>query len=51
MHPEAKLRLGYALQACLSDELTRSALQRQLGIVQEAMRVALGDLVVLSTGI
>jgi len=56
MHPEATRRLGHALQAissiqrytanaplqdCLSDELTRSAVQRQLGIVQEAMRVAL----------
>jgi uncharacterized protein with HEPN domain len=56
MHPEASRRLGHALQAIdsiqrytanaplqegHSDELTRSAVQRQLGIVQEAMRVAL----------
>jgi hypothetical protein len=56
MHPEASRRLGHALQAIdsiqrytanaplqesLSDDLTRSAVQRQLGIVQEAMRVAL----------
>ncbi len=46
MHPEAKLRLGHALQDCLSDKLTRSTAQRQLGIAQEAMRVALADLVV-----
>ena len=46
MHPEATHRLGHALQACLSDELTRSAAQRQLSIVPEAMQVALGDLVV-----
>jgi uncharacterized protein with HEPN domain len=56
MHPEATRRLGHALQAIssiqrytsnaplqesLSDDLTRNAVQRQLGIVQEAMRVAL----------
>jgi len=56
MHPEATRRLGHALQAIgsiqrytanaplqksLSDDLTRSAVQRQLGIVQEALRVAL----------
>jgi hypothetical protein len=29
------------LQESLSDDLTRSAVQRQLGIVQEALRVAL----------
>jgi uncharacterized protein with HEPN domain len=55
MHPEATRR-PHALQAIaaierytadaplqesLSDDLTRSAVQRQLGIVQEAMRVAL----------
>ncbi len=56
MHPEATHRLGHALQAIssiqrytanaplqesLSDDLTRSAVERQLGIVQEALRVAL----------
>jgi uncharacterized protein with HEPN domain len=56
MHPEATRRLGHALQAVgsiqrytanaplqesLSDDLTRNAVQRQLGIVQEALRVAL----------
>lgn len=56
MHPEATRRLGHALQAIaaiqrytanapfqesLSDDLTRSAVQRQLGIVQEALRLAL----------
>jgi uncharacterized protein with HEPN domain len=56
MTPEATRRLGHALQAIssiqryianaplqesLSDDLTRSAVQRQLGIVQEALRVAL----------
>lgn len=56
MHPEATRRLGHALQAIrsiqrytanaplqasLSDDLTCSAVQRQLGIVQEALRVAL----------
>ena len=56
MPPEATRRLGHALQAVgsiqrytanaplqesLSDDLTRSAVQRQLGIVQEALRVAL----------
>lgn len=56
MHPEASRRVGHALQAIaaierytanaplqesLSDDLTRSAVQRQLGIVQEALRVAL----------
>jgi len=56
MPPEATRRLGHALQAIssiqrytanaplqesLSDDLTRSAVQRQLGIVQEALRVAL----------
>jgi uncharacterized protein with HEPN domain len=56
MHPEATRRLGQALQAIssiqrdtanaplqesLSDELTGSAVQCQLGIVQEALRVAL----------
>jgi uncharacterized protein with HEPN domain len=56
MHPEATRRLGHALQAIssiqrdtanaplqesLSDELTGSAVQCQLGIVQEALRVAL----------
>ena len=56
MHPEATRRLGHALQAIgsiqrytanaplqesLSDDLTRSAVERQLGIVQEALRVAL----------
>jgi len=56
MHPEATRRLDHALQAIssiqrhtanaplqesLSDDLTRSAVQRQLGIVQEALRVAL----------
>jgi hypothetical protein len=56
INPEATRRLGHALQAIssiqrytanapllesLSDDLTRSAVQRQLGIVQEALRVAL----------
>ena len=56
MPPEATRRLGHSLQAIssiqrytanaplqesLSDDLTRSAVQRQLGIVQEALRVAL----------
>jgi uncharacterized protein with HEPN domain len=56
MHPEASPRLGHALQAIssiqrytanaplqesLSDDLTRNAVERQLGIVQEALRVAL----------
>ena len=56
MHPEATRRLGHALQATssirrytanaplqesLSDDLTINAVQRQLGIVQEALRVAL----------
>ena len=56
MPPEATRRLGHALQAIgsiqrytanaplqesLSDDLTRSAVERQLGIVQEALRVAL----------
>jgi len=56
MTPEATRRIGHALQAIssiqrytsnaplhesLSDDLTRSAVQRQLGIVQEALRVAL----------
>lgn len=56
MHAEAQRRLGHALQAirsiqaytavaplpeCLADDLTRSAVLRQLGIVQEALRVAL----------
>ena len=56
MTPEATRRLGHALQAIssiqryianaplqesLSDDLTRSAVQRQLGIVQDALRVAL----------
>ena len=56
MHAEAQRRLGHALQAilsiqtytahaplpeCLADNLTRSAVLRQLGIVQEALRVAL----------
>ena len=56
MHPEATRRLGHALQAIgsiqrytanaplqesLSDDLTRSAVERQLGIVQEALMVAL----------
>jgi uncharacterized protein with HEPN domain len=56
MTPEAHRRLGHALQAirsiqtytadsplpeCLADDLTRSAVERQLGIVQEALRVAL----------
>ena len=56
MHPEASRRLGHALQAIdsiqrytanapllesLNDDLTRSAVQRQLGIVKEALRVAL----------
>ena len=56
MTPEATCRIGHALQAIssiqrytanaslqesLSDDLTRSAVQRQLGIVQEALRVAL----------
>ncbi len=56
MSPEAHRRLGHALQAirsiqtyttasslaeCLADDLTRSAVERQLGIVQEALRVAL----------
>jgi hypothetical protein len=53
---EATRRIGHALQAIssiqrytanaslqesLSDDLTRSAVERQLGIVQEALRVAL----------
>jgi Uncharacterized conserved protein len=53
---EAQRRRGHALQAirsiqsytanapleeCLSEDLIRSAVQRQLGIVQEALRVAL----------
>jgi uncharacterized protein with HEPN domain len=56
MPPEATRRLGHALQAIaaierytanaplqesLSDDLTRSAVERQLGIVQEALLVAL----------
>ena len=56
MHAEPQRRLGHALQAirsiqtytgrsplpeCLADDLTRSAVERQLGIVQEALRVAL----------
>jgi uncharacterized protein with HEPN domain len=56
MSPEAQRRLGHALRAirsiqtytadaplpeCLADDLTRSAVERQLGIVQEALRVAL----------
>ena len=56
MNPEDSRRLGHALQAItaierytakdclhnfLADDLTRSAVQRQLGIVQEALRVAL----------
>jgi uncharacterized protein with HEPN domain len=55
MNPEATRRLGHALQAIssiqrytanplqesLSHDLTRSAVERQLGIVQEALRVAL----------
>lgn len=56
MNAEAQRRLGHALQAirsiqtysadaplpeCLADDLTRSAVERQLGIVQEALRVAL----------
>ena len=56
MTPEATRRLGHALQAIaaierytanaplqesLSHDLTRSAVERQLGIVQEALRVAL----------
>ena len=56
MHPQASLRLGHALQAISSiqryivnaplqesliHKLTRSAVERQLGIVQEALRVAL----------
>ena len=56
MNPEASRRLGHALQAIgsiqrytanaplqesLSDDLTRNAVERQLGIVQEALRVAL----------
>ena len=56
MSPEARRRLGHALQAirsiqtytadaplpeCLADDLTHSAVLRQLGIVQEALRVAL----------
>ena len=56
MPPEATRRLGHALQAVgsiqrytanaplqesLSDDLSRSAVQRQLGIVREALRVAL----------
>ncbi len=56
MTPEAQRRLGHALQAirsiqaytaaaplpeCLADDLICSAVLRQLGIVQEALRVAL----------
>jgi len=56
MNPEASRRLVHALQAIgsiqrytanaplqesLCDDLTRSAVERQLGIVQEALRVAL----------
>jgi hypothetical protein len=56
MTPEVTRRLGHALQAIaaierytanaplqesLSHDLTRSAVERQLGIVQEALRVAL----------
>jgi hypothetical protein len=56
MSPEVTRRLGHALQAIaaierytanaplqesLSHDLTRSAVERQLGIVQEALRVAL----------
>jgi hypothetical protein len=56
MHAEASRRIGHAIEAirsiqrttanapllqCLSDELIRSAVERQLGIVQEALRVAL----------
>jgi len=56
MHAEAQRRLGHALQAihiiqtytldaplpeCLADDLIRSAVLRQLGIVQEDLRVAL----------
>ena len=58
MNPEASRRLGHALQAIssihrysanaplqesLGHELTHSAVQRQLGIVQEALRVALAE--------
>jgi len=58
MHPEATRRLGHALQAIssiqrytanaplqekFSDDLTINAVQRQLGIVQEALRVALRE--------
>ena len=64
MNPQAQSRLGHALQAirsiqtysaplqqCLADDLTCSAVLRQLGIVQDAWRVALmrfgaGDLIV-----
>lgn len=56
MHAKAQRRLGHALQAirsiqaytadallpeCQTDDLTRSAVERQLGIVQEALRMAL----------
>lgn len=56
MHAEAQRRLGHALQAirsiqtytadaplpeCLADDMTCSIVQRQLGIVQEALRAAL----------
>ena len=65
MNPQAQRRLGHALQAirsiqtysgsaplqqCLANDLTCSAVLRQLGIVQDAWRVALmrfvaGDLI------
>ena len=66
MNPQAQRRLGHGLQAirsiqtysgsaplqqCLADDLTCSAVLRQLAIVQDAWRVALmrfgaGDLIV-----
>ena len=66
MNPQAQRRFGHALQAirsiqtysgsaplqqCLANDLTRSAVLRQLAIVQDAWRVALmrfgaGDLIV-----
>ncbi|MFM7734197.1 MAG: hypothetical protein ACKO6F_12215 [Cyanobium sp.] len=58
MSAEASRRIGHAVKAihsiqrysantplmeCLSEDLIRSAVQRQLGIVQEALRVALRE--------
>lgn len=55
MNQEASCRLGHALQESLSDQLTRSTVQRQLGIVQEVLwdwehPEALADLVAFMAG-